>query len=202
MMKKVLAVAAVACVVCVAGTALAQQHGRGNQSQQMNHPRMMFEASRDFRPQNVSGDFHAPHKDFRPGQPGQPTRGEMRSPNQLGHEGMRCGFKGGHREHIFTPDMPKEIRAKAVELAKLRIDLEEAMTSRPLNKEKALEVHAKMQKVEQEIDAWRFAKKLEHIEAMQKQHELNRNVPPARPGMPAPEKPAPEAPAPAPEEAQ
>ena len=190
MMKKVLAVAAVVCVVCVAGTALAQQHGRGNQSQQMNHPRMMFEASRDFRPQNVSGDFRAPRKDFRPGQPAN------NEPHRPGHEGMRCGFDGGHREHIFTPDMPQEIRAKAVELAKLRVDLEEAMTSRPLNKEKALEVHAKMQKVEQEIDTWRFTQKLEHIEAMQKQHELNRNVPPARPGMPAPEKPAPEAPVP------
>ena len=198
MMKKVLAVVAVVCVVCVAGTALAQQHGRGNQSQQMNRQQVMRNAPE--RPQNVSDDFRAPRRDFRPGQPGQPTRGEMRSPNQPGHEGMRCGFKGGHREHIFTPDMPKEIRAKAVELAKLRIDLEEAMTSRPLNKEKALEVHAKMQTVKQEISTWRFTQKLERIEAMQKQHELNRNVPPARPGMPAPEKPAPEAPAP--EEAQ
>ena len=62
------------------------------------------------------------------------------------------------------------------------------MTSRPLNKEKALDVHAKMQKVEQEIEAWRFAQKLERIEAFQKQRELNRNVPPARP-EPAPEKP-------------
>ena len=59
------------------------------------------------------------------------------------------------------------------------------MTLRPLNKEKALEVFAKMQKVEQEIDAWRFAQRLERIEAFQKQRELNKNVPPARP-EPAP----------------
>ena len=87
-----------------------------------------------------------------------------------------------HRPHRgnFTPDMPKEIREKATELAKLRIDLEEAMTSRPLNKEKALEVHAKMQKVEQEVEAWRFAQRLERIEEMQKQRELNRTIPPAR----------------------
>ncbi len=75
---------------------------------------------------------------------------------------------------IFTPDMPKEIREKAAELAKLRIDLEEAMTSRPINKEKALDVHAKMQKVQQEIETWRFTRRLERIEARQK-----KGLPPA-----------------------
>ena len=194
MMKKVLAVTAVVCVMCVAGSALAQQHGRGNQSQQMNRQQVMRNAPE--RPQNVSDDFRAPRRDFRPGQPGQPAHGEMSRPNQPGHEGRRCGFDGGHRGPLFTPDMPNEIREKAAELAKLRVDLEEAMTSRPLNKEKALEVHAKMQKVRQEIATWRFTQRLERIEAMQKQRELNRNVPPARPGMPAPEKPAPEAPVP------
>ena len=69
---------------------------------------------------------------------------------------------------VFTPDMPKEIREKAAEIAKLRIDLEEAMTSRPLNREKALEVHSKMLKVKLELEEWRFAKRLERIEAMQK----------------------------------
>ncbi|MBR1438790.1 MAG: hypothetical protein IJ587_09675 [Synergistaceae bacterium] len=69
---------------------------------------------------------------------------------------------------MFTPDMPKEIREKAAEIAKLRIDLEEAMTSRPLNREKALEVHSKMLKVKLELEEWKFAKRLERIEAMQK----------------------------------
>lgn len=78
----------------------------------------------------------------------------------------------GHR--TFTPDMPSEIREKAAELAKLKIDLEEAMTSRPLNKEKALDVHAKIQKVKQEIETWRFTKRLERIEARQK-----KGLPPA-----------------------
>ena len=72
------------------------------------------------------------------------------------------------RPRTFTPDMPPEIREKAAELAKLRIDLEEAMTSRPLNKEKALDVYAKIQKVKQEIEAWRFTKRLERIEERQK----------------------------------
>lgn len=73
--------------------------------------------------------------------------------------------------HTFTPDMPKEIREKAAELAKLRVDLEEALTSRPVNKDKALEVHAKMQTLKNEIDNWKFSKKLERIEARQKEAE-------------------------------
>lgn len=166
-MKKVIAVAAVVCVMFAAGSALAQQREHRNQ-QQVNHPQIMMNApefpGRGPRFQNVSGDFRGPRGDFRPG-----------------FDGRHCGFEGrGHRGPTFTPDMPKEIREKATELAKLRVDLEEAMTSSPLNKEKALEVHAKMQKAEQEVEAWRFAKRLERIEEMQKQRELNRTVPPAR----------------------
>ena len=82
---------------------------------------------------------------------------------------MKCSCRNRMRKvPTFTPDMPQEIRDKAAELAKLRIDLEEAMTSRPVNKEKALEVHAEMQKVKQEIETWRFTKRLERIEARQK----------------------------------
>ena len=86
-----------------------------------------------------------------------------------------------HRPHRgnFTPDMPKEIREKAVDLAKLRVDLEEAMTSRPVNKAKALEVHSKIQTLKNEIDNWRFAKRLEMIEARQKQgDEMMKKMPP------------------------
>ena len=79
----------------------------------------------------------------------------------------------------FTPDMPKEIREKAAELAKLRVDLEEAMSSEPINKAKALDTYAKMQKLEQEIKAWRFAQKLERIEEFKKHRELKKKVPPA-----------------------
>ena len=168
-MKKVIAAVAVVCVMFAAGSALAQPKDRRNQPQnvqQMNRPQRNAPDFQERGPrfQNVSDDFRGPRGDFRPG-----------------FDGRHCGFEGrGHRGPTFTPDMPKEIREKATELAKLRIDLEEAMTSNPLNKEKALEVHAKMQKVEQEIDAWRFAKRLERIEEIQKQRELNRTVPPAR----------------------
>ena len=165
-MKKVLAVVCVVCVMCVAGSALAQPKPRGNQPQ--NVQQQMMSPHRDFqergpRFQNVSDDFRGHHGDFRPG-----------------FDGRQCGFEGrGHKGSTFTPDMPKEIREKSAELAKLRIDLEEAMTSRPLNKEKALEVFAKIQTVRQEIEAWRFSQKLERIESFQKQRELNQNVPPA-----------------------
>ena len=168
-MKKVIAVVAVVCVMFAAGSALAQPKDRRNQPQnvqQMNRPQRNAPDFQERGPRfrNVSDDFRGPRGDFR-----------------LGFGGRHCGFEGrGHRGPTFTPDMPKEIREKATELAKLRIDLEEAMTSRPLNKEKALEVFAKMQTVKQEIEAWRFAQKLERIEEIQKQRELNRTVPPAR----------------------
>lgn len=131
-MKKVLALAAVLCVVCLAGTALAKS----------------ADNRKHHRP--------APQRVERPMQPGKL---------------LPCRPMPGNRRNfrpVFTPDMPREIREKAAELAKLRIDLEEAMTSRPLNKQKALDVHAKIQKVKMELDSWRFAKRLERLEARQK----------------------------------
>ncbi len=101
-----------------------------------------------------------------------PARMERMNPDAPNTPKMPRAPRTGHR--LFTPDMPKEIREKAADLAKLRIDLEEAMTSHPINKEKALDVHAKMQKVQQEIETWRFTKRLERIEARQK-----KGLPPA-----------------------
>lgn len=109
----------------------------------------------------------APHKS--PAKHPAPARMERMNPDA---PKMHRAPHFGHK--IFTPDMPKEIREKAAELAKLKIDLEEAMTSRPINKEKALDVHAKIQKVKQEIETWRFTRRLERIEARQK-----KGLPPA-----------------------
>lgn len=83
------------------------------------------------------------------------------------HEGPHEG-----RHARFSPNMPQEIRAKVVELEKLKIDLDEALTSRPINKTKALEVHAKMLKVRNDISAWRFERKLERLEKMTKSEPL------------------------------
>lgn len=154
-MKKVLAVVAVVCVMCVAGTALAQNDGKRHQPAG-NERRM---------PPRMEQQI--PGRD---------------APNMPGRE-AHCGHRFGHERPTFTPDMPKEIREKAAELAKLRVDLEEAMTSRPLNKQKALDVHAKIQALKQEIETWRFTKRLERIEARQK-----KGVPPAQENStPAPE---------------
>ena len=68
----------------------------------------------------------------------------------------------------FSPDMPQEVRAKAVEAAKLRIDLEDVLSQNPLNREKALELNGKISGLEQEIRAWRFEQKLNRIEEFNK----------------------------------
>ena len=110
----------------------------------------------------VTGTALARTKDSQPRR-NPPARMEQQIP---GHDAPKPAPRAGSR--IFTPDMPKEIREKAAELAKLRIDLEEAMTSRPLNREKALEVHAKMLTLKQEIETWRFSQRLDRIEERQK----------------------------------
>ena len=73
-----------------------------------------------------------------------------------------------HRRGRFSPDMPQEIRAKAVLAAKLRIDLEDVLSQKPLNREKALELNGKISKLKQEIRAWRFEQKLDRIEEFNK----------------------------------
>ncbi|MBR6902157.1 MAG: hypothetical protein IKN30_08900 [Synergistaceae bacterium] len=154
-MKKVLAVLLTVCVVFVAGAAFAQQGRNNNCTQEFRGPqfnRQNFNGQRgNF--QNSPANFEGCSPDFGP-----------RNGN---------GRMGGMN---FTPDMPKEIREKAADLAKLRIDLEEALSSRPVNKAKALDVHSKMQKIQNEIDTWRFQKRLERIEEFQEKRELNKKA--------------------------
>ena len=153
-MKKVLALA-LALAVCIAGTSIAaprkspERHPTPARMNQEMPPRMNQPA---------------------------PARMERMNPDAQNTpcNEAPCPPKARRGSRIFTPDMPKEIREKAAELAKLRIDLEEAMTSRPINKEKALDVHAKIQKAKQEIETWRFTRRLERIEARQK-----KGLPPA-----------------------
>ena len=161
-MKKIIAVVSLICVVCVAGTALAQPKGLENLDRRNFQPQQQMqrdfqcrcECRRDFDRRNFDGKFDA--------------KPPMR----------------------FSPNMPKEIKAKAVELAKLRIDLEAALSENPVNKTAALEAFEKIQKLEKEIELWKFEQKLNRMEEFKKQRELNRKMPPA-PKAPAP---APEAP--------
>ncbi|MBQ6772798.1 MAG: hypothetical protein IJP48_01925 [Synergistaceae bacterium] len=135
-MKKVLALLLAVCVVCAAGAAFAKP---GMQR------RPDFACNENFRPEFAPGDMPGPG----------------------GFEGRHHGHRPPRPEgrHMrFAPDMPQEIRAKAVELEKLKIDLEEALTSKPVNKAKALEVHKKMQTLKNDLDDWRFERKLEFIE--------------------------------------
>lgn len=166
-MKKVLAVIAVVAVVCAAGAACAQGNARGNNRPMVNRPMMPMMQGQQFQP-----------------------RGQFDGEDMGGF----CGRGRGHGRMMFAPDMPEEIRAKAVEAAKLRIDLEAEMSAKTIDKAKAMEIFAKVQKAENEIDTWKFGKRLEMMEAFRTQRELNRKVPPARRMQPAPE--APEAPAP------
>lgn len=154
--NKVLAVIVAVCVVFGAAAAFAQQ-GRNNNGAQE------FRGQQQFNRQNFNGqrgNFQNGPADF---EGCSPDFGPRRGNGRMG--GMN-----------FTPDMPKEIREKAADLAKLRIDLEEALSSRPVNKAKALDVHAKMQKLQNEIDTWRFQKRLERIEEFQEKRELNKKA--------------------------
>lgn len=154
-MKKVLAVLLTVCVVFVAGAAFAQQGRNNNCTQEFRGPK--------FNRQNFNGQ----RGNFQ----NSPANFEGCSPDFGPRNGN--GRMGGMN---FTPDMPKEIREKAADLAKLRIDLEEALSSRPVNKAKALDVHSKMQKIQNEIDTWRFQKRLERIEEFQEKRELNKKA--------------------------
>lgn len=167
-MKKVLAVVAVIAVVCVAGAAFAQPRSRENNRPVPPMPQQFQQAQQ--------GRDAMSSPSFRPQD--CPCGRFDRKPGRLG----------------LMPDMPEEIRAKVVEAAKLRVDLEAALSIRPIDKAKALEVFTKIQNVEKEIEAWKFAKKLDMMEKAGAQREALR-----KPRAPRPEAPKPEAPAPAPE---
>ena len=192
-MKKVLAVAAVVCVVFAAGTALAQPRRPfpANQGQQGQHIDQR-------QPQQMPQDTSRPHVDQRgrqqfAGEPGAEGRRMPPAPFE-GGRGRKCG---GHRGMMFAPDMPEEVKAKVVEAEKLKVDLRALMSEKTIDKAKALEVFGKLKAAEQEVELWKFSKRLEAIEAFRTQRELNKNVPPAPPAQPAPapEASAPEAPA-------
>ena len=69
---------------------------------------------------------------------------------------------------MFAPDMPQEIRAKVVEAEKLHIDLENVLSQKPLNRDKAVELNGQISKLRQEVQAWRFEQRLGRIEEFNK----------------------------------
>ena len=172
-MKKVLAVIAVVAVVCAAGAALAQPRGRDDARRMPPQLQKEFTGEQGHIDQRQGQQFTG-DQNFA----GRGPAGMNAAPFE-GRGRGRCGMGRGHRGMMFAPDMPEEIRAKAVEAAKLRIDLEAVFSAKTLDKAKAMELFGKIQQAENEVRTWRFSERLERIEAFRTQQELNRNVPPA-----------------------
>ena len=164
MTKKILAVSLALCVMLSASSAMAM-HRRPMQHQMPPMPPHEAYGWDDYAPQDWEDWSHQLHECKRNFGP------------EFGHHEFRHHeFKG-----MFEPDMPKEIRAIAVEVAKLRIDLEEALYANPMEKEKAFEIHDKIMKLEQDIERWKFSKKVDRIEAFREQHEERKNRNPEDP---------------------
>lgn len=83
----------------------------------------------------------------------------------------RVGRDGGMRRwwRELRKDASGEIRSKVVELEKLRIDMRDALTRDPIDREKALEVFEKMAALRREIAGWAFNRKLDALERRQKE---------------------------------
>ena len=101
-----------------------------------------------------------------------------------GFNGQYCARRGGHAfgaqewrairgsdfaHHAqFFNEMPQEIRDKEVEAEKLRIELNSVISQKPLNKDKAAELSGQINKLRQDVRAWRFEQKLNRIEEFNK----------------------------------
>jgi hypothetical protein len=72
------------------------------------------------------------------------------------------------RDDGFRKDAPEEIRSKMSELAKLRIDMRDALSRRPIDRGRASEVFEKMMTLRREIGSWAFNRRLDALEERQK----------------------------------
>ena len=94
-----------------------------------------------------------------------------------GHPAGLNNREGYSRPVKFSPDMPDEIRAKKADAAKLRIDLDNIMTKKPLDKAKALEVYKKLAELETEVRVWRFSNKLDRLEKLEAARKAGKSAP-------------------------
>jgi len=62
-----------------------------------------------------------------------------------------------------APEIPQEIREKRAEAKKTAIDLRMELGKNPVDREKALELHAKRHSLMQEISNWHFTQKLDAL---------------------------------------
>lgn len=93
------------------------------------------------------------------------------------------GGMDGMRDR-YASNMPEDIRAKANELAKLRIDLRDALSRSPIDRAAATRLHDRAMQLEQEIETWFFGERMNRIEEFRRQQERNRSA------APTPSKPA------------
>ena len=93
------------------------------------------------------------------------------------------GGMDGMRDR-YASNMPEDIRAKANELAKLRIDLRDTLSRSPIDRAAATRLHDRAMQLEQEIETWFFGERMNRIEEFRRQQEQNRSA------APTPSKPA------------
>ena len=151
-MKKILAVTALVVILSMAGTALAGGRGRGG----------------DVSRNKDAGDCRCMmwNKEMRNGQ--RFPQGEVRGGwNRDGAHGFMMGRRGwqADKPRVNVPVIPQEIKDKWAEIQKTSIDLRTELGKTPLNREKALELHAKRSSLMQEISNWHFQQRLNLLEA-------------------------------------
>jgi DNA-directed RNA polymerase specialized sigma subunit len=74
----------------------------------------------------------------------------------------------GHRKNAIrmnSREIPQELREKLAEAKKTAIDLRTELARKPIDREKALELHRKHAALVQEFREWRFNKMLDSITA-------------------------------------
>ena len=82
-----------------------------------------------------------------------------------GGRGYGYGPYGGrmNADRTNVPEIPQEIREKFAEAQKTAIDLRTELGKNPIDREKALELHAKHRALMNEISEWRFKQRLDAL---------------------------------------
>ena len=81
--------------------------------------------------------------------------------------GEACGMIGGYGQYggnrTNVPEVPQEIREKLAEAQKTAIDLRTELGKNPIDRDKALELHAKHRAIMQDISDWHFNQRLDAL---------------------------------------
>ena len=168
-MKKTIAAVTVIVVLGLAGVAVAERHRDDGRWRRDGDGACRMGQRGDMDMGRHDGDRSSGYRQGREDRDYMRHGGMDRMGGQAGCDMMGMGG--------MSKNVPDDVRAKMVELAKLKIDMRDALTRNPVDRAKATEVHGKMAALRQEIGAWRFNQRLDDIERRQKEMELNRKVP-------------------------